>query len=350
VVCLLKTLNCTALVNRVTDNLRERFGSYGLTREGELDNKILTKELQKVASPDVSNAVVNEVDFERIMEKYMERFRNQTPSRVYCQQCSNVPEGFLGDDELRRHQEQHRKMTKKWICVELPWELWQPGPGLVVPLSECELCIKQEKHDTYQDAAAHLRRFHLRPQGLWNRTSIESLGRWIEAIEEPVSTPDFDRVESKENGTMKQHPEVLVENETGQPSSNLSIYSTSTNAITYAPPKSGLGTAGSPDQPYQVSDSFFHQQAAFEVPSIEVGGQSAFPSIAPPSALPSIPNILDAVASKDAPGGLAPTPEQYVQPVNMVPPPLRLSQYVEVQSALNPSPRTENLPTILRKP
>jgi hypothetical protein len=46
--------------------------------------------------------------------------------RVFCERCTEFPEGFRGQHELACHQQrQHKPQEKKWICVE-------PADGIII--------------------------------------------------------------------------------------------------------------------------------------------------------------------------------------------------------------------------
>ena len=124
--------------------------------------------------------------------------------RVFCKECDDHPDGFRGEGELRRHQDrQHKKMIKKWVCVQ------PPGPDHPKPaqsLLRCKACTQQQKkYRAHYNAAAHLRRAHFRPKprGGWKSSEVDEANRrggkaggdwppmselkhWIMEVEEPA--------------------------------------------------------------------------------------------------------------------------------------------------------------------
>lgn len=89
------------------------------------------------------------------------RYQRPRRDRVYCKECSDHPQGFRGEHELKRHQDrQHEKIIKKWVCIH-PVGLDHPTPAQ--PLSGCKPC-SQKKYLSCYNAAAHLRHAHFRPR------------------------------------------------------------------------------------------------------------------------------------------------------------------------------------------
>ncbi|MCJ1405748.1 hypothetical protein MMC11_008978 [Xylographa trunciseda] len=99
--------------------------------------------------------------------------RRRPRQRAFCKACSRQPEGFLDESALDTHTKRFHKSTRiVWIGkdVSIDREF----------LASCRACTIGTRYLSKHSAFVHLRKYHFSPE-----TPIQTLGRWMEELDEP---------------------------------------------------------------------------------------------------------------------------------------------------------------------
>lgn len=120
--------------------------------------------------------------------------RRPPRQKTYCSMCTDHPDGFHGEHELRRHIDRvHASVRTVWVCKDI-------SPGKYF-LANCKACRNGKRYGANYNAAAHLRRTHFNPcergrggrgkdsekrggKGGGNQPSMDVLKHWMIAAEE----------------------------------------------------------------------------------------------------------------------------------------------------------------------
>ena len=137
--------------------------------------------------------------------------------RLKCPVCSDYPDGFRSEHELRRHTNRvHKKARKVWVTIDT-----SPDKSF---LANCKACQTGKRYNECYNAASHLRRMHFHPHKRGERKMTAAEARkggkatdldppmeilktnWLREVDEVVDEDDMPTDESRRNDSLTQPP------------------------------------------------------------------------------------------------------------------------------------------------